>query len=335
MKKSLYFDFAAALGAPASAPTAGDRTPRLPIRHADIVYFATDGNRMIGQEFDGRYGYLYSYEIQLRQSVQIPVRVDLPDMHVLYLMAANHDISLCDTGQIPPFCLSPERACYLYLPIGEYRLHIPSGHSHLFGFYFDGKIFRKGNERPFSFIADLIQAYRQRANQAMSSPHFAIGPRILTHIRYLCENMQHGKLSNEAFIQQSLVQLIELSKEKIFEEYDRISNPEYLIRRGRKLLGDMIQLHGNKAQITDVAHQLRVRPEYLSRVHKRYFPMTLSDYRNKLLEEKIKALLTGYKSLLEISLECGFHGPSELSRFFKKHSGLTPAQYRASLKNNK
>ncbi|WP_442800892.1 helix-turn-helix domain-containing protein [Sphingobacterium sp. UT-1RO-CII-1] len=42
----------------------------------------------------------------------------------------------------------------------------------------------------------------------------------------------------------------------------------------------------------------------------------------------IKQLLSSPYSLLEISIQARFHDPSKLTRFFKKHTGLTPLQYR-------
>lgn len=330
MKKSLHIDLSAHFGA--AVPTAkwqGGK-PRLQIRHAITHYYAYGVDIAIEQEFDGYRGYLYSYEMRLRQAISIPVHVDRADMHVLYFVESNTAIKLKDN--IRDICvIGSQRARYLYLPAGEYTLHFPEGELLLFGFYFDGRIFRAGNERPFGFIANLIQAHRHRSTRAYSSIDFKVGKLTRAKIQHICAYLKANDLFNEAFILDGLIQLIKLSRDKVYNEYERVSDPKLLIQRCRELLSEEINRIGNNVKIKAIAAQLHVSPAYLSRLHQKYYGQRINDYREELLLRRIQVLLAQPITLLDVSLQCNFHGPSELSRFFKKKMGLTPIQYRKTL----
>src|SRR5690606_21173450 len=127
---------------------------------------------------------------------------------------------------------------------------------------------------------------------------------------------------------QELIGLLKLAKEKIYDAYERTSDPELLIQRCRDLLAGRIAEHGNAVRIRDIANQLHVRHEYLSRLHQQYYQQKLNDYRDGLVMERICGLLEEHYSLLEISVLCGFPGIRELNRFFKRKTGITPGQYR-------
>src|SRR5690606_5764242 len=129
-----------------------------------------------------------------------PLRVDRGDLHVLYLMEAEGDVVLEDSARHRVCTLSPGRGRYLYLPPGAYRLRLPRGRLVLFGFYFDGGIFREGNERPFEFLHDVIHAYRSRSEEVCYSRDFRIGPRTRSRIQHLCGNLRKEDFSNESFV---------------------------------------------------------------------------------------------------------------------------------------
>ncbi|WP_187444046.1 helix-turn-helix transcriptional regulator [Sphingobacterium phlebotomi] len=298
------------------------------IRHATAQHYRQGTDFAIAQEFDARDCYLYSYDIYLLEKLTIPIRTDMADLHVFYLLQGDGAVTLhADTGE-PLTSLSPKRARFVYLPSEHYHLHLASGSYCLFGFYFDGGLFRDGNERPFSFLHDVIEAYRANLPEPVGSIDFPAGEHTLNQIRRFCQHIKKGDIENEKFVLQELIGLLKLAKEKIYDAYERTSDPELLIQRCRDLLAGRIAEHGNAVRIRDIANQLHVRHEYLSRLHQQYYQQKLNDYRDALVTEKIRGLLDERYSPQEISHLCGFPGVSELNRYFKRKTGMTPPQYR-------
>lgn len=328
MKKSLHINLRSYFGAALDELVSCKRKPAYSLRYADEHYYRRQDDWAIAQEFDGKNGYLYAYELRFHRRVSIPVRMEMADLHVVYLIEGSAALHISDAMANPVCSIPPQRARYLHVPPGDYQLELKAGHYQLFGFYFDGGIFRDGNERGFRFLHEVIQSYRERSTQPVASIDFPVGPRTLQYIQYLCRHLKKGDFDNEAFVLTELSRLVKLSKQKVFDEYERTSDPELLIQRCRKLLAEYIADQGNTTRIKDIAQQLNVRPEYLSRLHQRYFKQTLSGYRSGLLVKRIKDVLAEPFSLLEVAMRCGFPGSSELNRFFKQKCGMTPADYR-------
>ena len=328
MLKTLHLNLFPHFGIPRSTLPKDAPDPLISVRGASIQHYREGSDYAVAQAFDARDCYLYSYDIALQENLRIPVDATMADLHACYLLRADQAVTFCgNTGEILT-TLSPERARYLYLPRGRYQLHLAPGSYCFFGFYFDGGLFRDGNERPFGFLHEAIEAYRINLPQPVTSIDFPAGARTLNQIIRFCGRIKKGDIKNEKFVLTELIRLFLLAKEKVFDEYERTSDPELLIQRCRKLLAEYIADQGNTTRIKDIALQLNVRPEYLSRLHQQYYQQKLNDYRDGLVMEKICGLLKEHYTSLEISVLCGFPGASELNRFFKRKTGMTPARYR-------
>lgn len=327
MLKSLHLHLFTHFGLPRKMTSADMPDPMVPIRHADVHYYREGSDYAIVQDFDARDCYFYSYDITLQENLRIPVHATMADLHACYLLRADQAVTFCANTDETLTTLSPERARFLYLPSGQYQLCLAPGSYCLFGFYFDGGLFRDGNERPFAFLQDVIEAYRANLPEPVVSIDFPAGEHTLGQIRRFCRCIKKGDIENEKFVVQELISLLKLAKEKVYDVYERTTDPELLIQRCRSLLAHRIALFGNTVRIRDVAGQLHVRHEYLSRLHQRYHQQKLNDYRDGLVTEKIRRLLEEPYTLLEISLLCGFPGIRELNRFFKRKTGMTPGQY--------
>lgn len=84
--------------------------------------------------------------------------------------------------------------------------------------------------------------------------------------------------------------------------------------------------------LKEIASFVNVHPNYLSAAFKKEAGKTLTEYIN---EQKIAAIKLYMKhtnlSISEISYTFNFNHVSYFSRFFKKHTGLTPMNYRRQL----
>ena len=84
-----------------------------------------------------------------------------------------------------------------------------------------------------------------------------------------------------------------------------------------------------KLLLGDLAKELGVDLYYLSHFFREHFGLSFQEYLAKLQCEKARReLLLTDRSLLDISLSCGFSSPKYFQRAFQKQYGATPREYR-------
>lgn len=81
-----------------------------------------------------------------------------------------------------------------------------------------------------------------------------------------------------------------------------------------------------------VADRVGVHPVHLARTFRRTFHTTFASYVRQLRIDFARRELAGTAALTDIACAAGFCDQSHFSRCFKQHTGLTPAEYRASLR---
>jgi len=119
------------------------------------------------------------------------------------------------------------------------------------------------------------------------------------------------RLSEIVFQQMEMKQTDQ--KQHIVDFVDR-----YMIRN---LNGDL--------SLQQLAKQVHLSPYYLSRLYHSEKGYTLAERLIELKITKAKQLLSNeFLKILQVSLELGFKNFSYFSKFFKKHVGMTPQEYR-------
>lgn len=84
--------------------------------------------------------------------------------------------------------------------------------------------------------------------------------------------------------------------------------------------------------VQDIAMKLHVHPNYLSRLFARETGKTLTEYTVMLRMEKAKALLASPgRRVFQVAEEVGYDSVSHFNRTFKRHTGMNPKEYQASL----
>lgn len=82
-----------------------------------------------------------------------------------------------------------------------------------------------------------------------------------------------------------------------------------------------------------LAEMVFLHPNYLSRLFKRTLNVTLSEYVNEARMTLAKQLLkTSNMKIYEIAAPTGHESAAYFTRSFKKHTNLTPQEYRESIK---
>ncbi len=96
---------------------------------------------------------------------------------------------------------------------------------------------------------------------------------------------------------------------------------------------DYIQEHYNEqVTLNEVADNIYVSTFYISRMFKRELGKSFVDYLNDVRIEKSKELLKDVKyKTYEVAEIVGIPDPHYFSKLFKKHSGMTPSEYRETL----
>ena len=84
-----------------------------------------------------------------------------------------------------------------------------------------------------------------------------------------------------------------------------------------------------KLLLGDLAKELGVDLYYLSHFFREHFGLSFQEYLAKLRCEKARReLILTDRSLLDISLSCGFSSPKYFQRAFQKQYGAAPKEYR-------
>jgi AraC family transcriptional regulator len=98
------------------------------------------------------------------------------------------------------------------------------------------------------------------------------------------------------------------------------------LRRVRELLQDSYVQAPGLAALAGIAG---VHPVHLSREFHKHFHVTIGEYiRKRRIEQASELLSHSDLSLVAIASTCGFSDQSHFCALFKKHSGMTPAQFR-------
>jgi AraC-like DNA-binding protein len=89
------------------------------------------------------------------------------------------------------------------------------------------------------------------------------------------------------------------------------------------------RLHERDLSASRVAAALDVNADYLTRALKAARGLTLTDLiHRRRLKEARAMLLDGAANAKQVAARCGFADAAYLRRLFKRHEGVTPAQFR-------
>jgi AraC family transcriptional regulator len=98
------------------------------------------------------------------------------------------------------------------------------------------------------------------------------------------------------------------------------------LERVTELLHDQFHDHLSLAEIASV---VGVHPAHLARAFHRHYHCTVGAYlRHLRLEQARQELATSSLSLCDIALAAGYSDQSHFTAAFRKHAGVSPAQYR-------
>ncbi|MBL6447678.1 helix-turn-helix transcriptional regulator [Fulvivirga sp. 29W222] len=155
------------------------------------------------------------------------------------------------------------------------------------------------------------------------------------------EFKKDSKYKNKILGHMFLVFLLKI-KEKFWLDYDAIeegNRNSQIVRSFKQILEAEFRnvmekkQNNDKLQVQDFAKRLNLHPNYLNSVIKSKTGRTVNDWISKRTLAVSKNLLISTScSSKEIAYKLGFSEPTHFSRFFKKHTQLSPGAYRKSNK---
>jgi AraC family transcriptional regulator len=107
------------------------------------------------------------------------------------------------------------------------------------------------------------------------------------------------------------------------------SRPPRWLRQAR----DLIQESSSEPiTLSTIARAIDVHPAHLARTFRKHYRRSVGDYVRRLrLERAARLLAEPDVSVAQISSRTGFFDQSHFARVFKRHTGLTPIQFRTAL----
>jgi AraC family transcriptional regulator len=106
--------------------------------------------------------------------------------------------------------------------------------------------------------------------------------------------------------------------------------PPPWLREARELLNAQFT---SSLRLDAVARAVGVHPTHLAREFRRHYRRTIGEYLRELrIEYARRELSTSDAPLVEIAVSAGFTDQSHFSKAFKRHTGLTPTQFRESFR---
>jgi len=181
-------------------------------------------------------------------------------------------------------------------------------------------IYFLGRDRPTllkSFILELIVTMSRSAVEAGADPAELLGANYSTFAEL-------AGIEGEEELCSWLVSMLERVMDAI--KANRQYPSSVLLGAAIKFMQEHLQDDISRDQVADVAC---LSPSHFSRVVKQTIGQSFTDMLARMRVDKARELLVRTeKSLIQISLDCGFSDQSYFTKVFQKYTGHTPGEYR-------
>ena len=175
---------------------------------------------------------------------------------------------------------------------------------------------------------ESVRFGREIFHRAASPRHQQLYRQLLELTCCYCQKAPFYELDCAGNINALFRALLDVSAFTVVSEAER---PAQRARQERvRYLAERIEGgFSEKLLLGDLAKELGVDLYYLSHFFREHFGLSFQEYLAKLRCEKARReLLLTDRSLLDISLSCGFSSPKYFQRAFQKQYGATPREYR-------
>ncbi|RZJ72552.1 AraC family transcriptional regulator [Flavobacterium sp.] len=147
------------------------------------------------------------------------------------------------------------------------------------------------------------------------------------------EDAQFSEDAMQAFLQLLMVESMKIANfpkpDVVSEDYSHVHHFFDLLEKETSGINYTTPIRIKTAK--EFANDLHMHPNYLNALLKKHTGQNASTHiRNRILDEAKALLLQTDWSLQDISFSVGFADQPNFSQFFKKNTGITPAEFRRS-----
>jgi AraC family transcriptional regulator len=166
---------------------------------------------------------------------------------------------------------------------------------------------------------ELLRPFAGLVNQATHRHHAGLAERASRLARELEAPDDLSAFAAEGVVLEMLATLARL------DTAESRGPPSWLLRAQEMLHAQFAA--GVRA--ADIARAVGVHPAHLARTFREHFKLSMGSYVRRLrLDWAARELVHSETSLVSVALAAGFADQSHFTRFFKRHTGLTPQVYR-------
>jgi AraC family transcriptional regulator len=189
--------------------------------------------------------------------------------------------------------------------------------------------FSRGDVRGLLIEADAAQVVAIRPHSAVLDERVSFhGGLVSGMARRVYEEMRRMDAAAPIAIEGLLLELV-ASASRMREQNGGSRRPRWLDDARDRIHVEL----GARPSLTGLAESVGVHPVTLARAFRRAFGCTVGEYVRRLrIERAARRLAETDVSLAEIALAEGFSDQSHFSNLFRRHTGLSPFQFRRSVR---
>ncbi len=291
---------------------------------------------------DGCYGFFYI--VKLREGLLLtitdhravaPVELDFKDTCYSFLLsfAFSGRISVDIAkkyGVVSENFLNFTRNYLVYLPHSSGVARYPAGSYFNITFVLSPWFIRRFLQKDSSSLAKAVDNAESSPDSALWQHQIMLTPLMKMRLHEIFSCPYQGS-ARHCFLEGKSLEMILLS----IEQVENISlhhscfarkQPEYIfIEKARDI---MLTNMSNPPSLCELADSVGVNKGKLNKCFREVYGASIFEYLRTLRLEKAKTLLlSGNRSVKEVSVEVGYTEPGNFSKEFKKYFGISPSAY--------
>ena len=162
-------------------------------------------------------------------------------------------------------------------------------------------------------------------SELTAKPGLARSPRLAALGQRLYDELAECDAASPLALEGLILEVLADASRAVRDETGALE-PRWL-RQARELIHDRVH---EPLTLSSVARAAAIHPSHLARTFRKRYGRPMGEYVRALrIERAARELAETNAPLSEISLRFGFFDQSHFSRVFKRHVGMTPAQFRA------
>ena len=190
--------------------------------------------------------------------------------------------------------------------------------------------FSRGNVRGLLIEADAAQVTAIRPHSAVLDERLSFQGGTMSGVaRRVYDEMRRMDAAAPIAIEGLLLELV-ASASRMRERNGSSGLPRWLVEARDRIHADL----GARPSLTSLAQSVGVHPVTLARAFRRAFGCTVGEYvRSLRIERAARQLTETNLPLTEIALAEGFCDQSHFSNLFRRHTGVSPFEYRRTFRS--